>query len=149
MKRFDFKLEKLLTIREYNELEAKLKYARELQKKLDLENKNIDMQKSILQSTIDSYSNIKNGDIINNEEMTFQENYINNLIKMIKTNENKKRMMSEKLSKLKEELTEAMKKRKIITQLKNKKYEKYKKETKKEDIKRLDEIANQLNLFTL
>ena len=138
MKRFDFKLEKLLTIREYNELEAKLKYARELQKKLDLENKNIDMQKSILQSTIDSYSNIKNGDIINNEEMTFQENYINNLIKMIKT-----------LSKLKEELTEAMKKRKIITQLKNKKYEKYKKETKKEDIKRLDEIANQLNLFTL
>ena len=56
--------------------------------------------------------------------------------------------MSKNLNKLKEELTEVMKKRKIITQLKTKKYEKYKDDLKKEDIKRLDEIANQLNLYS-
>ena len=148
MKRFNFKLEKLLSIREYEELEAKLKYAKELQKKIDLENMNIDMQKSILQSTLNNYSKTKEGDLLNNEELIFHENYINNLIKMIKTNENKKREMSEILAKLKEELTETMKKRKVITQLKSKQYEKYKDGIKKEDIKRLDEIANQLNLFT-
>ena len=148
MKRFIFKLEKLLSIREYEELEAKLKYAKELQKKIDLENMNIDMQKSILQSTLNNYKKTKEGDLLNNEELIFHENYINNLIKMIKTNENKKREMSEILAKLKEELTETMKKRKVITQLKSKQYEKYKDGIKKEDIKRLDEIANQLNLFT-
>ena len=148
MKRFNFKLEKLLSIREYEELEAKLKYAKELQKKIDLENMNIDMQKSILQSTLNNYSKTKEGDLLNNEELIFHENYINNLIKMIKTNENKKREMSEILAKLKEEVTETMKKRKVITQLKSKQYEKYKDGIKKEDIKRLDEIANQLNLFT-
>ena len=102
MKRFNFKLEKLLTIREYKELEAKLKYAKELQKKINLENMNINMQKSILQSTQDNYSKAKKGDLLNTEELILQENYINNLIKMIKTNENKKSKMSEDLNKLKE-----------------------------------------------
>ena len=32
MKKFNFRLEKLLVIREYQELEAKIKYASELQK---------------------------------------------------------------------------------------------------------------------
>jgi flagellar export protein FliJ len=147
MKRFSFKFDKLLAIREYKELEAKLKYAKELQKKINLENMNINMQKSILQSTQDNYSKTKDGELLNTEEMILHENYINNLIKMIKTNENKKNKMNNDLNKLKEELTESIKKRKVITQLKNKKFEKYKEEIKKEDIKRLDEIANQLNLF--
>ncbi len=147
MKKFNFRLEKLLVIREYQELEAKIKYASELQKQLNLENMNIQIQKTILKTTIDDYNRSKEGDSLNVDDIIIQQDYINNLIKMIKTNENKKNKMAESLNKLKIELMNTMKKRKILTELKNKNYEKYKKDLKKEDIKRLDEIANHLTQF--
>src|SRR4030042_3206070 len=103
MKKFNFKLEKLLAIREYKELLAKLKYANELQKKLNLENMNINLENSILNSILENYSKAKNGDVIDYNDILLQENYINNLIIIIKTNENKKNEMLELLDKLKEE----------------------------------------------
>ncbi len=147
MKRFNFKLEKLLAIREYKELLAKLKYANELQKKLNLENMNINLENSILNSILEDYSKTKNGDVIDYNDILLQENYINNLIKIIKTNENKKKEMLELLEKLKEELNEKIKERKIITKLKEKKHENYKKENKKEEIKRLDEVSDRLKKY--
>lgn len=144
MKKFNFKLEKLLAIREYKELLAKLKYANELQKKINLENMNINLENSILNSILEDYTKTQDGEKIDYNDILLQENYINNLIKIIKTNENKKEEMFELLEKLKEELNEKIKKRKIITKLKEKKYADYKKENKKEEIKRLDEVSSHL-----
>lgn len=149
MKKFNFKFEKLLAIREYKELLAKLKYANELQKKINLENMNINLENSILNSILEDYSKTKDGESIDYNDILLQENYINNLIKIIKTNDNKKKDMLELLEKLKEELNKKIKERKIITKLKEKKFKAYKKENKKEEIKRLDDVSDHLKKYSI
>ena len=143
MKKFNFGLEKLLMIREYIEMEAKLKYASELQKKILIENNNRSMQKSILESISNSYLTAKQGDLLDSNQILSQEAYINGLLSLMKNNENEKKDIDTKLLKLRENLTIAKKDKKVIDELKNKQYRRYKEEMKKEETKNIDEIAGQ------
>ncbi|MCK4797188.1 MAG: flagellar FliJ family protein [Spirochaetes bacterium] len=144
MKRFNFKFEKLLMIREYIEMEAKLKYASELQKRINIENENRVMQKSIIENILNDYLSSKEGDLIDYNNLFFQEEYINNLTYKIKKNKDLKQEIEIKLKKLREDLLIATKEKKIIAELKNKEYKKYQKVVKKEEIKQLDEVAGQM-----
>lgn len=143
MKRFNFRLGKLLTIREYKEFEAKLKLAQVLQQKVKLEIENKMIQKSIEESMYSSYKNFKTGEKIDYNVVNFEDEYINGLLKKITINESKKFELDLKLNKLKEEFFEARKERRIIDELKKREFNKYRKEEKKQDIKKLDEIAGQ------
>ena len=144
MKRFKFKLDRLLMIKEYVEMDAKLKFASELQSKLSLENENSDMKKSILECILNNYSSYNIGDNLNYNDLLFQEQYINSLIYKIKNNKNKTIEIEKRLIELREALNNAAKEKKKISNLKTKEYKKYKKESKKQDIKNIDEIAGQL-----
>lgn len=141
MKKFNFRLEKLLMLKEYAEMEAKLKYASVLQKKLDIENENRNIQKSIIKSLSDSYKQTDEGEAINLDLLSIQEEYITNLISKIEINDGKKQDIEKKLTVLREELTFTTKERKVMDELKNKSYLKYRKEAKKEEIKEIDDIA--------
>ena len=134
MKKFNFRLEKLLMLKEYAEMEAKLKYASVLQKKLDIENENRNIQKSIIKSLSDSYKQTDEGEAINLDLLSIQEEYITNLISKIEINDGKKQDIEKKLTVLREELT-------FTTKERNKSYLKYRKEAKKEEIKEIDDIA--------
>jgi len=144
MKRFNFRLERLLNIKKYKEEEAKLKYAETLQKKIMLENENKMLKEMIYNSLSNEYPSVKPGDTINFNTLNQTEKYITNAQIKIKINNNKKKIIEKELDDLKIKLDKAVKERKIIDQLKSKKYEKYKKDIKKEEIKYIDEIAGQM-----
>ena len=68
----------------------------------------------------------------------------------IKLNKDKKKEIENKLDVLREELTFATKERKVMDELKNKSYLKYRKVVKKEEIKEIDDIAGkykQINMI--
>ena len=147
MKRFKFKFDKLLMIREYMELKAKLNFAAELQKKLKLEHMNREMQKSILKTINASYhGSQKIGDKINISQLSLENEYIDDLMSMISINDDKKQALDTTLNKLRNKLAEASKEKKIIDELKNKAFQRYLKEYKKDELKSIDEAASQLTL---
>jgi flagellar protein FliJ len=143
MKKFKFRLDKILMIKEFYEIEAKLKYAEVLQKRIELENKNMEMEKSILSSMNELYKSKKSGDKIDFSELNFQNEYVNNLVNAIQINDRKKKEINVKLDVLKEDLIFATKEKKTFEELKKKDFGIYRDEVKKEDIKNLDDIAGQ------
>ena len=71
-------------------MEAKLKYAETLQKRIEIENKNMEMEKYILSSINQFYTTKKKGDSIDFSELNFQNEYVDNLLNAIQINERKK-----------------------------------------------------------
>ena len=143
MKRFIFKFEKLLIIKEQKEEEAKLRYSKVLKEKLDLEQNNISMNNmisNIIQTTV-----IDENNKINVNSMHFLEEHIDSLKMKIHFNNKKKELLMEKLEKLRQEYIEATKEKKIIEKIKENDYTNYKIDYKKEEIKKIDEIAGQRN----
>jgi flagellar protein FliJ len=143
MKKFSFKLEKLLMIKLHNEQIAKEKYAAELQKKVKLELENTKMSEEIYASSLDEYSEISEGAIYDFNRLQLQERYITGLKLKIEDNERLKLKIEPVLQKLKEELTAAMRERKMLEKLKEKELEKYRDEYNKFQTKVLDDIAGQ------
>ena len=74
MKRFKFNFEKLLIIKEHFETKAKLKYAATLQKKLNYESENRNIENNINNSITDSYKKYQDGDKISFNDM--KKNYL-------------------------------------------------------------------------
>jgi flagellar protein FliJ len=146
MKKFNFRLENILMLKEFYEMEAKLKYAETLQQKIELENKNIEMEKTIFSSMNDFYSEKKNGDVIRGSDFSFQDEYISNLLCAIKINDEKKEEIKIELNTLKEKLVKATKEKKTFEELKKRDKNKYKEKVRKEETKRLDDVANQFYL---
>ena len=144
MRRFSFRLERLLNIKKHNEEEAKLRYSKELQKKIALETENRTMKETIQSSLAKVNPEIRPGDKIDIISMNQLEKYITNAEKKIKLNNKKKEELEKKLEVLKLELEKATRERKIIDKLKSRKHENYKKEVKKEEIKYIDEIAGHM-----
>ncbi|MBN2545280.1 MAG: hypothetical protein JXB50_05735 [Spirochaetes bacterium] len=143
MKRFNFKLEKLLALKEYFELEAKLKYAAVLQKKLALDNENKLLEKSILQNIIEDYSQAKTGERLNSDKIIQEGDYTNFCLSKIGLNNLKKEKIEIELNDLFVDLKKATKEKKTMEILKEKAYKKYKRDSNIEERKRMDDIAGQ------
>lgn len=144
MKRFTFRLEKLLNIKKHLEEEAKLKYAFVLQKKINIENENRLMESQIKDGMVYDSQTIKEGEILDYKNIELSEKYIRGLVTKIKNNNIKKKEIEIELEKLKKDLEKATRERKIIDQLKDRKFQQYKKDYKKHEIKIIDELAGQM-----
>lgn len=136
MKKFDFSLEKVLNLREFEEDQAKIELAKAIAESERLQN--------ILK-------NLAEERVKNNEKRRFSSDvfYLQNVENYIKAIDAKKEETLELLANnelvIEEKrliVTEAMQKRKALTKLKEKKYSKYKKDLQKEEDKILDEIKN-------
>lgn len=130
MKRFRFRLEKLLKIKEYNELNSKLKYANIVQEKAKIERENLELEE-----------NIFSGKISNPEMEAF---FSDLFLKKIKINNERLNNLKEELSKRFEEYKNARKEKKMLECLKTKEYTHYKKELNRYNTKQLDDISSQM-----
>jgi flagellar FliJ protein len=140
MKKFVFKLERILKIKEHEEDIAKEQYAKVLQQKLLLE-KEINEFNRDIENTINEESFNENNTLDYNS-LTIKDNYIKSL--NIKIGENKERIeeIEPNLERLKEELFQRTKDRKIFTKLREKDHQRYKEEIKIDEIKSIDDSAN-------
>jgi flagellar FliJ protein len=141
MKRFKFKLEKLLEIKKDIEFKAKLRYAQVLQKKINIEMENAAMQNSIYETINSDSMHLNSDNVLSYERMAINEKYIRGLEKKIKQNELLKLEVEKELLKLRDELIEATKEKKKLEQLEKKQFEKYKAEQKKHETKVMDDMA--------
>ncbi|HOV14486.1 MAG TPA: flagellar export protein FliJ [Spirochaetota bacterium] len=141
MKKYSFKLERLLKIKEYKERIAEENYAKELQKKIILEQENINMKKLVEKDIESDFINEKIGEKIDINYFHQHERYVRSLELKIEQNKAKIREYEPGIKKLQDELIEATKEKKIMEKLKEKDYEKYKDEKNKYDTKVIDEIA--------
>jgi flagellar protein FliJ len=146
MKRFEFKLQKLLTIKEHNEQIAKERYAAELQKKIKLEIENKTLSDEIYKNTLSDYRKFNEGEIIGFDNIFLQEQFVSGTKLKILDNISRINDLEPLIQKLKEELTEAMKERKMMDKLKEHAHEKYKDLYNKHEIKVLDDIAGNRQL---
>lgn len=136
MKNFEFSLEKLLSIREFEEKEAQIELGKAISVVNDLNNK----LKYIAAERINSNESRSNSSDLN--FLMSVENYINGL-------DFQKEQLLEQLAQAElvvEEkrkiMIEAMQKRKALDKLKENQYKVYKKELLREEEKILDEIKN-------
>jgi flagellar protein FliJ len=143
MKKFNFRLQKLLMLKEYAEMEAKLNFAKEMQKKNILETENREMRKSILESILNSYMSLKEGSTIEYNDVELQEKYLSSLTAKISFNEIKKKEIELNLIGLREKLITASRDKKVMDKLKENAQKDYRKEYNKDQIKKLDEKAGQ------
>jgi flagellar protein FliJ len=141
MKKFNYKFEKILKIKQYNENLAKEEYGRELQKKVALETENRFMEKEINGSMRNDFDSYNEGDVIRFEDLAQNQKYIDGLKFKIRENDEKKTLMEPGLQKLKEKLLSATRERKTYDKLKEKALLRYKDEYNKYQIKALDEVA--------
>lgn len=136
MKNFEFSLEKVLSIREFEEKEAQIELGKAISVVNDLNNK----LKYIAAERINSNESRSNSSDLN--FLMSVENYINGL-------DFQKEQLLEQLAQAElvvEEkrkiMIEAMQKRKALDKLKENQYKVYKKELLREEEKILDEIKN-------
>ncbi|MCH5149964.1 MAG: hypothetical protein J1G30_04780 [Spirochaetales bacterium] len=146
MKRFQFKLEKVLRIRERAEQNAKLAYAQVLQKKnaLELDNKNCER---IIEDT-----NTERQEYVNENHMfdfnifsAFDAN-VRALLRRQELNNREITKLQPLLDERESALREAMKQRKILEKLKEKAYANFLLEAENEETDMIDEAA--LNMVT-
>lgn len=139
MKKFRFSLEKILSLREFEESQAQIELAKAISVVTDLNNK----LKEI------AFQRVKNTEsMANSSDLCFLysvEKYIENLDyqkeKLLEELVNAELVLEQK----REIMIEAMKKRKAQEKLKENQYEEYKKEVLRQEEKILDEINNKMN----
>jgi flagellar protein FliJ len=141
MKKFGFKLERLLKIKEHNENLAKEAYGRELQKKISLDIENKQMEDAILNDNEKNFSMFNKGESISSNVLFMQQDYIDGLIFKIYENNIKKKEMEPNLQKLKEQLMIATREKKTFEKLKEKEFQYYKEDYRKNQTKILDEVS--------
>ncbi|HPO50899.1 MAG TPA: flagellar FliJ family protein [Spirochaetota bacterium] len=142
MKKYNFKLERLLKIKEYKERLAEEEYSKELQKKIILERENKKMSRFIENSVEEEFFEAKVGEKIDIESFYQHERYIRSLELKTLENNQKKEELEPVIQKLKDKLIDATKEKKIMDKLKEKDFEKYKDERNKQDTIKMDEIAS-------
>jgi flagellar FliJ protein len=141
MKKFEFKLEKILKIKIYQESLAKEAYGRELQKKVALEVENKEMEKEIANCMQEDFVSHKEGDVIKFEDFSASQKYIDGMKFRMSENNVKKAGMEPGLQKLKEILLATTRERKTFEKLRERSFIRYKDEYNKYQVKYLDEVA--------
>ncbi|OHD11077.1 MAG: flagellar export protein FliJ [Spirochaetes bacterium GWD1_27_9] len=149
MKKFSFKLEKLLKIKEHKEILAEEAYAKVLQEKVNFEMENRNMEDAIFSNLETNFNSFKDGDTIDFHNISMYERYLTALELKIEDNEIKKQELEPKLQKLKENLIQATKEKKTMEKLKEKELSNYKNEKKKHENKIMDEVANTMQIRKL
>lgn len=146
MKRFQFKLEKVLRIRERAEQEAKLAYAEVLQKKnaLELDNKNC--ERIIEDTNIERQEYLSESQIFDFNIFSAFDANVRALLRRQELNNREITELQPLLDEREGALREAMKQRKILEKLKEKAYENFLLEAENEETDMIDEAA--LNMFT-
>ncbi len=139
MKKYKFKLEKLLKIKEHREKEAKIAYAGELSKKVNMENQNKSLEQDMENAAIDEYDAHHKGDTLDFSTINSQVQFMRGSRKRIANNIQDTEAMQHGLEELRNKLIEAVKEKKKLEKLEEKEYASYRKEKKKEEIKTLDD----------
>lgn len=141
MKKYSFRLERILQIKEHEESEAKLAYAAVLQKKLNLEKQNEMLTGDLSSSYKEDFDSLKPGDRINMLSIQGQSGFERGVGLRIAENNRQKMEVEKELEPLLEKLKEKVKEKKKYEKLKEHDYREYKDFVKKEEIKVLDDIG--------
>lgn len=147
MRRFQFKLGKILVFHQHLEEQAKIRYAQVLQEKVKIEQ---DKEFCLAQIVYTEKRNVscmeKGGET---DYSLFQRNdrYIEALHKRIIQDEEEIRQLEPQLRKKEEELKRAMQKRKILEKLREKAYLRFQVEAEQEEVDLLDEAASNMRDF--
>lgn len=138
MKRFEFRLEKLLSLREFYEHQAEIELAQAISDKdyIDLELKEIAKHKVRTSSIFNS-----SGSNINIIELHNAQNYISLLDKKKESLLEKLVIAEQHVEKKQKNYIEAAAKRKVISKLKEKKHQIWEKENMKAEEKYIDDIV--------
>lgn len=134
MKRFKFRLDKMLAIKEYNELNAKLKYASKLQEKFSIEDENKRLENYIFEKINSTASN----------DILTQASFSDIFLKKIKLNKEKLYKVNNELNERFKEYREARKEKKTFEHLKENEQKRYKKELNRYQTKLLDDMSSQM-----
>ncbi len=146
MKKFVFKLERILRIKEHKEHIAKEQYAKVLQQKQLLE-KEVDDLYSGIERAIDS-DILYESNIVDYNSLSIRDNYIKGLKIKIEQNKTEIERLLPTLEELREALFLATKERKIFTKLREKEHIKYKEEIQLDEIKSIDDSANKAYILS-
>lgn len=140
MKKFIFKLESLLNMRQKREELVVQELAAAQASKMRILNKISDTKKIVSALIEDSKSYLKAS--IRIDSLLISRNYIELLKKQLAALEIELQAADEKILQVKQKLAEAVKQRKIIEKLKENQFTQYKKDYNKNDNAQMDEIAN-------
>ena len=139
MKKYEFRFNKLLKIKEHKEIEAKQAYATVLRQKINIELENSKMEKDVFAAAEEDFESLKNGEPIDFLTIERQNQFSHAVNVWVKKNNDKKKSVEVDLVQLKENLKITMVEKKKIEKLEEKEKKKYHREAKKEEIKNLDE----------
>ncbi len=138
MKKFKFKFEKLLNIREYQEREEQFAFARVYQKYLNIKNIIDFSNEKKEEYLISSKKYVENLDI---NFLVIRDKARTGLSNKVKINKNRLKEQEFFVETEREKLIEATKKRKTLDLLKEKEFNKYMKEVERVENLELDEIG--------
>ncbi|MCG8569420.1 MAG: hypothetical protein MJB14_04705 [Spirochaetes bacterium] len=139
MKKRKFQFDKILKLKEHDELKAKQAYAEQLQKKISLEQQNVQLEKEVYQALKEDFDSASKGDQISHLEILLTDHFSQAAHIRMNKNDEQKESMKDHLEDLRGKLTIAMQEKKKIEKLAEKEQKKYKEELKKEEIKKLDD----------
>lgn len=142
MKKFNFKLDKLIKIREHQEKIAKDHYFRVLQKKVRMENENTQMAGEIEENLFEESRYFSEKKEFGYQDIFLFEQYRKGLELKINENNIKKEELKPELEKLRQELLIATRKKKVVEKIKEKQFADYKKKMNNFLIKQQDEAAS-------
>jgi flagellar FliJ protein len=140
MKRFQFRLERLLTIRRYREREWEVKLAKAAGTCLKLEREIDEMYGEKARAFKDRFK-YGAGDI---EYLTASELYMQRLERTAMKKEKELAVKNVERDKIKNQYLEVSKKRKILDKLRERRAAEYYKEAKDEEIKSMDDMNSAL-----
>ncbi len=146
MKKFIFSLEKVLNVKENNEILAKQRYAKVLQEKLKYSTENKELLSNYFKDITKSYRSTDSIKGIDTNDMLYEASYIQAVELQIEANNKKIIKIEEQLKPLFEELVKATIEKKKYEKLKEKEYDEWKVAKNKHETAILDEIA--LNMFS-
>ncbi len=140
MKKFEFKLETLLNIKIQKEDLIRIKLAAEI-KKLDYENKKLDLLLYEKQKQVENYIELLNCGIAVSKIKEYN-GYISQLAKKIEEQKLNINIVEKNVDKIRSELVDISRERKIIEKFKAKKLMAFRAEVLKEEQKAVDEIIS-------
>lgn len=145
MKRFEFNLEKVLLLKKHNEEFAKIEFAKVLQKKTAFESEIqrclTDIEKT--ESLTEYY--ISNENNVDYKILDINDRYIQSLRFKILENYTEIEKITPELNEKEGLLKEAVRERKILDKIRDKKYSQYLEELEYEETEMLDEVSS--NMF--
>ena len=140
MRRFAFKLEKVLELREYHEREWELRLAEVTSRVIGVENEITELgeRRHATQSVAIRPGHVDLGDARNREE------YVNLIDDRVRHLRRRLVALEEERSRVRDHYLDASRERKALSKLKERRSEEYYKDSLKEEIRSLDEIAGSM-----